>query len=80
MKERGKPWTTDETAFLCEQYGRLTARELAERLPGRSVLAVKYRVKALGLRNEKWGKRFWTPDDVETLVSLYPDTPTCADR
>ncbi len=44
----GNPWSEEELAFLKENYGELTQREIAQRL-GRTVPAVKAKVKELGL-------------------------------
>ena len=45
---RGKPWTEEEERFLLENKGKLTYREIAERL-GRTVDAVAYRARKLGI-------------------------------
>ncbi len=44
----GKPWSEKEIQFLKENYGKLTQRAIAGKL-GRTVPAVKAKVKELGL-------------------------------
>ena len=44
----GNPWSEEELLFLKEHYGELTQKEIAKHL-GRTVNAVKAKVKELGL-------------------------------
>ena len=49
-----QPWTQEEEQFLAQNKGKLTYREIAERL-GRTVYSVRWRAKKLGLTGVKHG-------------------------
>jgi len=53
-KRHGLVWTEEEDRFLAENKGKLTYRQIAEKL-GRTVDAVAYRAKKLGLTGVKHG-------------------------
>lgn len=66
---KGVPWTPSEELFLREHYGKLSYAQIAKHL-GRNVLAVKYRVKTMGLfhperyssnnvRDNEYMEKFW---------------------
>ncbi len=46
-----QPWTKQEESFLIENKGKLTYREIAEKL-GRTVYSVRWRARKLGLTGE----------------------------
>jgi len=63
-----RPWTREEIEFLREYYGKIPAREIAEKL-GRTPGAVRAKARVLGLSELR--ARPWTREEIETLKRLY---------
>jgi len=61
-------WSDEEVRFLKENYAKMKAREIAERL-GRTKLSVVSKASELGLRKREW--RRWGLDEVEFLMNNY---------
>ena len=69
-----RSWTDRDIQYLKENYPAGDVRMIADHL-GRTVSAVKSKVKVLGLK--KLRKRTeWTPEMLKTLKDKYPDVQT----
>jgi hypothetical protein len=49
-KPKGKPWTEDEVRVLRELYPTATRREMLEKLPNRTLIAIKGKAHSLKVR------------------------------
>lgn len=56
MAEPAKPWTPEEIQILLDHYEEEGRPGVAPMLPGRSVGAIKRKVRDLGLRRGKWDR------------------------
>lgn len=65
----GKPWTEEENNIIKENYGKISAKEIAKMLPGRNADTVFAQAMKLGLTNNK--KNPWTPEEDEIVKKNY---------
>lgn len=65
----GKPWTEEENNIIKENYGKISAKEIAKMLPGRNANTVFAQAMKLGLTNNK--NNPWTPEEDEIVKKNY---------
>lgn len=64
---QGDDWTKEDKKFLKENYGRLSNKEIAEKLD-KIEIDIKYMVKKLRLNNKY---RFWSDEETKILRQYY---------
>lgn len=69
LKGRKEPvWRRTELGILKKYRSSLTAEELQEYLPNRSLNAIRTKGERIGIRN----RYYWTKDEIKALKAYYP--------
>ena len=74
-----EPWTPDETEELRQMAADGISRTEMSAQLGRTPNAVKMKLQSLGLYVPKPAVRPWTPEDEDSLVSMYREGSTFAE-
>ena len=77
MNRKYQSWTDEEEKIITDAEGRLTCRQIAERLPGRSTKDVRAHANAMGITLKKEGlyhNRPWTEAQIARVRELAKTT------
>lgn len=70
--ETHQSWTDEETDFLCENFAKMSRRDLAQKL-GRSVASVNGKAQDLFLSGRN---KPWTQKEIDLAVDMYKSGAT----